>query len=89
MEQKFTIGHRVKFITITGSDPAIDREINLLAGKTGTIVKSYCVTRDEMPDLTKMFVYQDIFSYDIQLDNGGDIIRGIPEAALDWDVPRK
>ena len=82
MDQKFTAGQRVKFVTITGSDPAIDRQINSLAGKTGTIVKSYCVTKGEMPDLIKMFVYNDVYSHDIKLDEG-DIIRGIPEPALE------
>ncbi len=88
MDEKFTKGQRVKFITIKGSDPAIDREINALAGKTGTIIRSFCVSRDEMPDLTKMFVYPDVFSYDIQVD-GGDIIRGIPEAALAPEKARR
>jgi hypothetical protein len=82
MEPKYAVGQRVKFVTIKGSDPAIDRQINSLAGKTGVIVKSYCVTRDEMPDLIKMFVYNDVYSCDIQFDDG-EIIRGIPEAALE------
>ena len=82
MDQKYSAGQRVRFIKIKGSDPAIDREINYMAGKTGTIVGYFCVSKDEMPDLTKMFVYPDVFSYNIQLDETGDIIRGIPEAAL-------
>jgi hypothetical protein len=82
MDQKYAVGQRVKFVKIKGSDPAIDRQINALAGKTGTIVKAYCVTRDEMPDLIKMFIYTDVYSYDIQLDSG-DMERGIPEAALE------
>jgi hypothetical protein len=83
MDQKYEIGQRVKVITIKGSDPAIDREINALAGKTGKIVRSYCITRDEMPDRIKSFVYPDfVYSYDIQLDDG-EIVRGMPEAALE------
>ncbi|MGD0795939.1 MAG: hypothetical protein ABR958_10250 [Dehalococcoidales bacterium] len=88
MEQKYTAGQRVKFIIIAGSDPAIDRQINSMAGKTGTIVRSYCVTKDEMPDLIKMFVYSDVYSYDIQMDDG-DIVRGIPEPALEVITQRK
>jgi hypothetical protein len=88
MDQKYELGQRVKFITIKGSDPAIDRQINALAGRTGTIVKSYCVTRDEMPDLIKSFIYTDIYSYDIRFDDG-KIIRGIPEAALEADTSKR
>jgi hypothetical protein len=84
MEQRYSVGQRVKFVLIEGSDPAIDRQINALAGKTGVIVKSYCVTRDEMPDLIKMFVYNDVYSCDVRLDDG-EIVRGIPEAALEPD----
>jgi hypothetical protein len=89
MDQKYEMGQRVKFVTISGSDPAIDRQINTLAGKSGTIVRSYCITRDEMPDRIKSFVYPDfVYSYDIQLE-GGEIVRGIPEAALDPENPKR
>jgi hypothetical protein len=88
MDQKFSAGLRVKFVTIAGSDPAMDRQINVMAGKCGTIIRSYCVTKDEMPDLIKMFVYNDVYSYDIKLDDA-DIIRGIPEPALEIVNKRK
>jgi hypothetical protein len=81
MEQWYKDGHRVEFVKIKGSDPTMDRLINALAGKTGTIVKSYCVSRDEMPDLIKSIVYTDVYSYDVQVDNG-EIERGIPQPAL-------
>ena len=83
MDQKYRVGDRVKLIHITGSDPAIDLQINSIAGKTGEIVRSYCVTRGDMPDLIKMFVYNDVYSYDIRLDGTGEIQRGIPEPALE------
>lgn len=51
--------------------------------KTGTVVKFYCITKDEMPDLSKMFVYLDVYSYDIRLDKDGDMVRGIPEVGLE------
>jgi hypothetical protein len=88
MDQKFNAGQQVKIVIITGSDPAMDRQINVMAGKCGTIIRSYCVTKDEMPDLIKMFVYNDVYSYDIKLDDG-DIIRGIPEPALEIVNMRK
>jgi hypothetical protein len=83
MDNKFDIGQRVKIITIKGSDPGMDRQINVMAGKSGIIAKYYCIGKDEMPDLIKMVVYTDVYSYDIKLDESGDIVRGIPEAALE------
>jgi hypothetical protein len=84
--EKYEVGQRVKFVTIQGSDPAIDRQINALSGRTGTIVRSYCITRDEMPDRIKSFIYPDfVYSYDIQLE-GGETVRGIPEVALEPDT---
>jgi hypothetical protein len=81
MEQWYKEGQRVKFVKIKGSDPTMDRLINALAGKTGTIIKSYCVSKDEMPDLIKSIVYTDVYSYDVQVD-GSEIERGIPQPAL-------
>jgi hypothetical protein len=79
----FNIGQRVKIITISGCDPEMDRIIGSVAGQQGTVEKYYCIGRDEMPDRIKMFAYPDyVFSYDIRLDDG-DILRGIPEAALE------
>ena len=70
MEQSYREGQRVKFVKIKGSDPGMDRLINASAGKTGTIIKAYCVSRDEMPDLIKSVIYVDVYSYDIRLDSG-------------------
>jgi hypothetical protein len=81
MEQWYHEGQRVKFVKIKGSDPSMDRLINAPMGKTGTIIKSYCVSKDEMPDLIKSVVYIDVYSYDVQVDNG-EIERGIPQPAL-------
>jgi hypothetical protein len=84
MEPKFNAGQRVRFITIRGSHPAIDREINLLAGNKGAVIRSYSISMDEMPDRIKMVKYPGVvYSYDIRLDKSGDTVRGIPEAALE------
>ena len=81
MEKWYREGQRVKLVKIKGYDPGMDRLINALEGKTGTIIKSYCVSKDEMPDLIKSVIYTDVYAYDIRLDNG-DIERGIPQPAL-------
>jgi hypothetical protein len=81
----FNIGQRVKTITISGYDPEMDRIIGSVAGQQGTVEKYYCIGRDEMPDRIKMFAYPDyVYSYDIRL-NDGDILRGMPEMALEAD----
>jgi hypothetical protein len=79
----YGIGQRVKTITLSGYDPERDRIIGGLAGQQGTVEKYYCIGRDEMPDRIKMFAYPEtVYSYDIRLDDG-DVLRGMPEVALD------
>jgi hypothetical protein len=82
----FAVGQRVKTVPMYGSDPEMDRIIGGVAGKRGTGEKYYCIGRDEMPDRIKMFAYPDfVYSYDIRLDDG-DVLRGMPEAALEADT---
>jgi len=83
MIAKYNEDQKVKIIDLVGTDGYADRQIRQHVDKTGTVVKSYCITRDEMPDLSKMFVYPDVYSYDVRLDKDGDIVRGIPEIALE------
>jgi hypothetical protein len=79
----FNIGQRVKTVPVYGYDPEMDRLIGGLAGQQGTVEKYYCIGREEMPDRIKMFVYPEtVYSYDIRLDDG-DILRGMPEVALE------
>ncbi len=87
MQEKYAVGQRVKIIPLKGSDPGADRRIAADAGKTGAVIKAYCLSEDEMPDLVKMVRYPVIFCYDIQTDSG-DVIPGIPEAALAPATPR-
>ena len=85
-DSKYSIGQRVKVVTVSGHDPEMDRLLGALAEKRGEGVKSYCIGRDEMPDRIKMVIYPDyVYSYDIRQDNG-DILRGLPEVALEPDI---
>jgi hypothetical protein len=86
MIARFTEGQKVKIIPLVGTDGYADLQIRQHVNKTGTVVKSYCITKDEMPDLSKMFVYPDVYSYDVRLDKDGDIVRGIPEMALEAQI---
>ena len=82
----FSIGQRVKTVPVSGYDPEMDRLIGGLAGRQGTVEKYYCIGREEMPDRIKMFVYPEaVYSYDIRLDDG-DILRGMPEVAIELDT---
>ncbi|OGO41992.1 MAG: hypothetical protein A2137_00290 [Chloroflexi bacterium RBG_16_58_8] len=83
MIAKYREGQKVRVLPLVGSDGRADRQVGRHVGKSGEVVKAYCVTRDEMPDLNKMFVYPDVYCYDVRLDDNGNILRGIPEAALE------
>jgi hypothetical protein len=83
MEPRYSEGQKVKIIDLVGTDGYADLQIRRHVNKTGTVVKSYCITRDEMPDLSKMFVYPDVYSYAVRLDEDENIVRGIPEIALE------
>ncbi|MFA5308165.1 MAG: hypothetical protein WC370_01605 [Dehalococcoidales bacterium] len=85
-DPEYTAGQRVKIVPVYGHDPEVDRLLGVLADKKGVVARYYCIGRDEMPDRIKMFAYPDyVYSYDIRLDNG-DILRGIPEIALEADA---
>lgn len=80
---RFSEGQTIKILPLTGSDASADRRLAPYAGKTGRILSYWCLTRDEMPELSKSFVYPDIYCYDIQLDEDGGTVRGVPEPALE------
>jgi hypothetical protein len=85
-DPEFQIGQKIKMIPVSGHDPEVDRMLSALAGKKGVVEKYYCIGRDEMPDRIKMFAYPEyVYSYDIHLEDG-DILRGIPEIALQDDT---
>ena len=87
-DSSFTQGQHVNIIPLAGIDAAADRRISAYAGMTGTVEKSWCLARDEMPDLVKMVVYPDVWCCDVRLDGTGEVVRGIPEAALERRLPR-
>jgi hypothetical protein len=45
MIAKFTEGPKVKIIALVGTDGYADLQIRRHVNKTGTVVKSYCITR--------------------------------------------
>ena len=84
----FAEGSRVRVLPLAGIDAAADRCLTPYVGRTGSVEKSWCLNRDEMPDLVKMVVYPDVWCCDVRLDDG-EIVRGIPEVALERSLPER
>ena len=61
MLAKYTEGQRVRIVALIGNNGKPDPQIQRYVGAVGTVLKVYCVTRDELPDLSKMFVYTDVY----------------------------
>ena len=81
MEARFTKGQRVKIITLIDGFGRPDPRVKEYVGKTGEIVKLYYVSGDEVWE--KTLKLEDTYCYDILLDDGDGIVRGIPEVGLD------
>lgn len=83
MDAKYVEGQRVRIVDLFDSRGWPDRQIKPHVGKIGTVVKSYCVSRDEISGVEKMFDVRDVYCYDIWLDEYGVVLPGIPEVALE------
>lgn len=81
MDPRFAEGQRVRIITLIDGFGRKDPRVKEFVGKTGTIVKSYYVSRDEVWEKTLKLI--DAYCYDIRLDGDGDIAMGIPEVGLE------
>ena len=85
MEPRFSEGQKVKIIPLIDGFGRKDPRVEDLVGKTGVVVKSYYVSRDEVWEKTLKLI--DVYCYDVRLDGAGDIARGIPEAGLEACLP--
>ncbi len=81
MEPRYVEGQKVKIITLIDGFGRKDPRVKELVGKTGVFVKSYYVSQGEVWEKTLKLI--DVYCYDIRLDGGGDIARGIPEVGLE------
>ena len=86
LDPRYIIGQRVKIITLIDGFGRPDSRVEDWVGKTGEVVKSYYVSGDEVWEKTLKF--EDTYCYDIRLDGNGDVIRGIPERALESHLSR-
>lgn len=81
MEPKYSIGQKVKIITLIDGFGRPDPRVFDFVGKKGTVIKSYYVSQDEVWE--KVLKFEDVYCYNVRLDGDGNIARGIPEAGLE------
>jgi len=85
IEPRYTEGQRVRIITLVDGFGRNDPRVKDFIGKTGVIVRAYYVSRDEVWEKTLKLI--DAYCYDVRLDGGGEIARGIPEVGLEMLSP--
>ena len=81
MNPKYSPGQKVKIIALIDGFGRPDPRVKDWVGKTGTVEKAYLVSGDEVWEKTLKF--ENVYCYDIRLDNNGDTARGIPEVGLE------
>jgi hypothetical protein len=81
MEPRYSAGQKVRIIALIDGFGRQDPRVTDWVGETGEVVKSYYVSQDEVWEKTLKLI--DVYCYDIRLDGGGDIARGIPEVGLE------
>jgi hypothetical protein len=85
MIPKFTEGQKVRILKLIDGFGRPDPRLQQYIDKTGTVVKSYCISPDEIWE--KMLILNIVYCYDVHLDGDGTIVRGLPEIALVPCIP--
>ena len=83
MDARYVGGQRVRIVALIDSYGRPDLQMQKFVNEVGTVIRSYCVSGDEFPDLSKMFVYPDVYCYDIRLDECDVVLFGVLEVALE------
>ena len=81
MDARFTEGQRVRILKLIDGFGRPDPRVREYIDKTGTVVKSYYVSPDEVWEKTLKLL--DVYCYDVRLDGDGTTVRGLPEMALE------
>ncbi len=81
MDPKFVLGQKVHIITLIDGYGRPDPRMTKWVGKNGEVVNYFFVSAIETWE--KTLNPPDIYCYDVRLDEGGDIVRGIPEVGLE------
>jgi hypothetical protein len=87
MPARYIVGQKVKVVALIDSHGKPDPQIQRHVSEVGTVVKSYCIFKEEM--IEKTMDIGDVYCCDIRLDEDGTILRGIPEVALEPYVFRR
>ena len=87
MNPEYSEGQKIKIITLIDGYGRPDPRVKEWVGKTGEIIKLYYVSGDEVWE--KTLKMEDTYCYDVRLDGGGGIVRGIPEVALESYILRR
>ena len=87
MNPGYSEGDKVKIINLIDGYGRPDPRVKDYIGKTGEIVNLYYVSGDEVWE--KTLKLEDVYCYDILLDDGECIVRGIPEVALESNALRR
>jgi hypothetical protein len=85
MNPGYPEGQPVRIIKLIDGFGRPDPRVKEFIDKTGTVVRSYYVSGDEVWEKTLKF--EDVYCYDVRLDGSGDIARGIPEVGLEARRP--
>jgi hypothetical protein len=78
---KYPTGQKVKIITLIDGFGRPDPRGKEYVGRAGEVVRSYYVSPDEVWE--KILKLEDLYCYDVRLDEEGEIARGIPEIGLE------
>ena len=81
MTAKYTEGQRVRILKLIDGFGRPDPRLEQYIDETGTVVKSYCISPDEIWE--KMLILNIVYCYDVRLEGDGTMVRGIPEIALE------
>ena len=71
LEPKYSIGQRVKIITLIDGFGRPDPRVKEYVGRAGEIVNAYYVSQDEIWE--KVLKLEDVYCYDVRLEGEGDM----------------
>ena len=74
-------GQRVRILPLINASGKPDARVQPYVNRVGTVVKAYFVVHEELRE--KMWDIPDVYCCDVRLDEDGEIVPGLPEAALE------
>jgi len=87
MLARYAEGQKVKIVMLIDGFGRPDPRLQPYIDKTGVAVKFYYISEDEMWE--KTLKLEGVYCYDVRLDGDGNVVRGIPEVALEPYISRR